>query len=109
MQLGPISKISPNFNIDSPMSTSLQSQLSFDQISGAEKPSFMQVVGKVLNQANETLAVPDTLMHSAMVGDSVDVHDVMVANAQADVVLNITTQAATKVLQAYDRIMQIQI
>ena len=74
-----------------------------------EKVSFQDTVGKMLNQVNETAAAPDALMHDAMTTGTVDVHDVMVANAKAELLLSVTTQVATKVVQAYDKILQIQI
>jgi len=48
-------------------------------------------------------------MHEAMTTGSVDVHDVMIANAKSELVVNIAAQMTTKVIQAYDRILQIQI
>ncbi len=71
--------------------------------------SFKSVLGNVVHSVNETMGAPDALMHEAMTTGNVDVHDVMVANAKSEVLLNVTTQIATKVIQAYDRILQIQI
>jgi flagellar hook-basal body complex protein FliE len=76
---------------------------------GAEGVNFKSTLGNMLNGINETVTAPDALMHNAMTTGSVDVHDVMVANAKAELVVNITAQVATKVVQAYDRILQIQI
>jgi flagellar hook-basal body complex protein FliE len=76
---------------------------------GAEGVNFKSALGNMLHDINDTVTAPDALMHNAMTTGSVDVHDVMVANAKAELVVNVTAQVATKVVQAYDRILQIQI
>jgi flagellar hook-basal body complex protein FliE len=73
------------------------------------KSSFQNVLSNTISGINETLTAPDTLMQQAMTTGGVDVHDVMVAGAKADLAINVTTQIATKVLQAYDRLLQLQI
>ena len=40
---------------------------------------------------------------------NVDIHDVMTAMAKSEVSVNVATQMVGKVIQAYDRIMQIQV
>lgn len=80
-----------------------------DMPSDVPKTSFKAVMNQVVENVNETLGAPDKLMNEAMTTGSVDVHDVMVANAKSELAVNITTQVATKVVQAYDRILQIQI
>jgi flagellar hook-basal body complex protein FliE len=70
---------------------------------------FKNVLSNTLNSVNEVASKPDALMHDAMTTGSVDVHDVMIANAKAELTINMTAQVATKVIQAYDRILQIQI
>lgn len=72
-------------------------------------PTFKDVMGGVVSNVNETLGAPDALMRQSMTGGTVDVHDVMIANAKAELAINVTAQVATKVVQAYDRILQIQI
>jgi flagellar hook-basal body complex protein FliE len=42
------------------------------------------------------------------VGD-VDVHDLMIANTKSDITINIASQIATKIVQAYERVQQIQV
>jgi len=44
-----------------------------------------------------------------MGSENVDIHDVMTAMAKAELAVNIATTATGKVIQAYDKIMQIQI
>ena len=66
-------------------------------------------MSNALNTVNETVTAPDTMMHDAMATNSVDVHDLMIANAKSELLVSVTTQMATKVVQAYDKILQIQI
>ncbi|MCE3235269.1 MAG: flagellar hook-basal body complex protein FliE [Vampirovibrio sp.] len=73
------------------------------------KPSFQNVLSNSLENLNNAVIQPDAMMHDAMTTGSVDVHDLMIANAKAELLVSITTQVATKVVQAYDKILQIQI
>lgn len=75
----------------------------------ASAPSFKNVMVNLLNQASEVEGLPGQLMTRAMTTGDVDVHDIMIANAKADLFLNVAVQSTTKVLQAYDRILQIQV
>jgi len=81
-----------------------------EQTDPANQVSFKNVIMDTLQGVNETLSAPDDLMQQAMTGTSgVDIHDVMVANAKADLAINVATQVTTKIIQAYDRLLQIQI
>lgn len=105
-----ISKVSNPFRTE--MTQSMQRAVSTfgSETAGVDSAhSFKAVLGNVVHNVNETLAAPDALMHDAITTGNVDVHDVMVANAKSELLLNVTTQVATKVIQAYDRILQIQI
>lgn len=81
-------------------------QMGTDATQGA---AFKDAMSNVLSQVNGAAQAPDALMHNAMTVGNVDVHDVMIANAKAELAVNLTAQVATKVVQAYDRILQIQI
>lgn len=72
-------------------------------------PSFQNILSDGLSGVSQTLSAPDALMKDAMTTGNVDVHDVMIANAKAELAVNVTAQVVTKVVQAYDRILQIQI
>jgi len=53
---------------------------------------------------------PDVLLKDAMSGSqNVDIHDVMTAMSKAELSINVATQVTGKVIQAYDRIMQLQV
>lgn len=110
MNIGYIPKLSmikPIFPTQPTAPTAALSKLQME--ADVSKPNFQQVLGNTIQQVNEVTQAPDALMHQAMTTGGVDVHDVMVANAKAELLINVTTQTATKVVQAYDRILQIQI
>jgi flagellar hook-basal body complex protein FliE len=71
--------------------------------------SFLDTLRNTLQNANSTLQKPDQLLNDAVLGGKADVHDVMIANAQAELTVNIAAQGTTKLVQAYDKITQIQV
>jgi len=72
--------------------------------------SFKGVMSGLTNNLNKDLNAPDQLLKDAMTGaNGVDIHDVMTAMAKAEISVNIATQATTKVIQAYEKIMQISV
>ena len=72
--------------------------------------SFKDVVSGLASSLNNDLNAPDKLLKSAMTEDSdVDIHDVMTAMAKAEISVNVATQITSKVIQAYDKIMQISV
>ena len=67
-----------------------------------EEPStanFSSVMSGLVENLNTTMEAPD----------NVDVHDVMTAISKAELSISIATTVTGKVIQAYDKIMQIQI
>ena len=70
---------------------------------GVQKVNFKDTLAHTLQSVNETVSAPDAMMQKAMTTGEYDVHDVMIANAKAELAVNMTTQVA------YDRILQIQI
>lgn len=74
-----------------------------------EIPSFTDVMTGLVKQVDSTMKAPDAVMESAMLGNGADIHDVMIAMSKAEVGLNIATQMTTKVIQAYEKIMAIQV
>lgn len=78
-------------------------------VQDSSKPSFKNVLTDVVQQVNTIAVQPDQMMQETVTNGTYDIHDVMVANAKAEITVNIAAQFATKVVQAYDRILQIQI
>ncbi len=67
-------------------------------------------MGGMVNTLNDQVNAPDQMIKDVMMGSkNVDVHDVMTAMAKAELNINIATQVTGKVIQAYDKIMQIQL
>lgn len=81
-----------------------------DALDESQSASFKDVMGGLAKGISNDLAAPDKLLKSAMAGDSdVDIHDVMVAMSKAEITVNVATQITSKVIQAYDKIMQISV
>ena len=71
---------------------------------------FKSVMSGLVEGMNSSMNALDNLMKDVMMGsENVDVHDVMTAIAKAEISVNIATTVTGKVIQAYDKIMQIQI
>lgn len=97
-------------NIESPFKLpGMSSMPPMSTTSEVQGPTFKDALSGLVQNVNATMTEPDNLMQAAMTTGGADVHDVMIANAKAELTVNITAQVATKVVQAYDRILQIQI
>ena len=71
---------------------------------------FKTVFSGLVEDLNAQLSEPDNLLKDVMSGNkNVDIHDVMTAMAKSEISVNIATQLTGKVIQAYDKIMQIQV
>lgn len=83
------------------------------RMSRMEEPAttdFKSVMSGLVEGMNQSMNAPDNLLKDVMMGsENVDIHDVMVAMSKAEISVNIATTAVGKVVQAYDKIMQIQI
>ena len=59
---------------------------------------------------NQELNAPDNLLKDVMQGNqNVDIHDVMIAISKSEISVNLATQMVGKAINAYDRVMQINI
>ncbi len=73
-------------------------------------PDFKTVFSGLIENFNTELNAPDNLLKDVMSGSkNVDIHDVMTAMAKSEIAVNVATQITGKVIQAYDRITQIQV
>ena len=71
---------------------------------------FKGVLSGLIENFNNDLNAPDSLLKDVMSGsDDVDIHDVMTAMAKAEIDVNVATQITGKIIQTYDRIIQIQV
>jgi len=81
-----------------------------DRIEKPETQDFKTVMSGLVENLNEQVNAPDNLLKDVLSGNqNVDIHDVMTAMSKADISVNIATQVTGKVIQAYDRIMQLQV
>ncbi|MCA9788673.1 MAG: flagellar hook-basal body complex protein FliE [Cyanobacteria bacterium HKST-UBA06] len=71
--------------------------------------SFFNVMNDLAGTINKDLSAPNDLMQRAMTVGDVDVHDIAIANARADMTVSIASQALTKIVQAYEKVQQIQV
>ena len=79
-----------------------------DDIEKPETTDFNGVLTGLVEQLNQTVNAPEQLTQDAMLGKA-DVHDVMAAIAKSEINVNIATTVVGKVVQTYEKIMQIQI
>lgn len=82
----------------------------FDRVEKPETQDFKQVFSGLIENFNQELNAPDDLLKDVMQGNkNVDIHDVMVAMSKTEISVNVATQAVGKVINAYDRVMQINV
>ncbi len=104
-------QISFNSQFSSPIS---RTGMAYGRVSNVgetdNKISFKDTMCNMVSNINDTMNKPDDLLAKAASGTGeVDVHDVMIAMSQAEVTLTVATNAVSKVIQAYDKIVQIQV
>ena len=82
----------------------------FDRVEKPETQDFKQVFSGLIENFNQELNAPDDLLKDVMQGNqNVDIHDVMVAISKSEISVNLATQMVGKAINAYDRVMQINI
>jgi flagellar hook-basal body complex protein FliE len=87
-----------------------QTPMRLDAINSDDKTvSFADTVKGMANDLNNTVNEPDKLMEGMLAGDGTDIHDVINSINKAEISVTVATQVLTKIVQAYDKIMQIQI
>lgn len=81
-----------------------------EQVEKPETQDFKAVFSGLVENLNTEMNKPDVLMQDLAMGKSnVDIHDVTTAMAKAEIGVNVATTVTTKVLQTYEKIMQIQV
>ncbi len=81
-----------------------------DRIETPSTGDFKTVFSGLVENFNQELNAPDNMLKDVMSGSSnVDIHDVMIAMSKSEISVNVATQAVGKVIQAYDKVMQIQV
>lgn len=107
-------KMFPKINLISSINDSKlnvnQEPVRFDEINSDDKlVSFSDTMVNMTKSLNETANAPDTAMQDMLTGNGADIHDVMMAISKAEMSVTVATQITTKVVQAYEKIMAIQV
>lgn len=101
-------KINLNDRLEPSKITTSLTPMRFKSVEQPETADFKAVFSGLVENLNKDLNAPDELTKDAMLGKA-DIHDVMASIANSEIQLNIATTALTKVIQTYEKIMQIQI
>ena len=88
-----------------PDSTSLESNRSVS----VTKINFEQILADKLSQANQSLTNADKAMQSMALGETKNLHSVMMAAEEAKLQLQFIEQIRNKLLESYQQIMKEQI
>lgn len=109
-------RLVPNVNIFSGVSSSMpidefsQKGFGVSNINQTEGASFKNILSGLVSNLNTEIEKPDQLLQAQMMGNSdVDIHDVMTAVAKAELGLSMATQMTSKVVNAYNTVMNISI
>jgi len=78
------------------------------RIEAPEGGDFKSVFSGLLENLNTSVNAPEQLTKDFMM-DKADIHDVITAMSKSEMDINIATQMTGKIIQAYDKVMQIQI
>ena len=84
-------------------------QTEFAAAGGAVAPAFGAVLSQFLGQVDSAQHGADAMVESLALGEPVDVHQVMLALNQATDALQLTLQVRSKILDAYQAVMQTQV
>ena len=94
---------------DSKLNSNIPS-MRLDSVNSENKiASFSQTIIDMTKNLNEVANAPDVAMQDMLTGNGADIHDVITAINKAEMSVNIATQITTKVVQAYEKIMNIQV
>lgn len=72
-------------------------------------PEFSQVLGKELERVNDLLGDADVQAKRVATGDAENLHESMLAMAEADLALQVTMRVTQKAIAAYQEISRMQI
>ena len=109
-------RLVPNINIFSGVSSSMpidefsQKGFGMSNLKATEGASFKDVLSGLVSNLNAEVEKPDQLLREQMMGNSdVDIHDVTTAIAKAELGISLATQVTSKVVTAYNTVMNISI
>ena len=107
-------RIVPNINIFSYLFSSMPidefSQKGFGISNVSEGGDFKTILSGLVSNINNDMEKPDQLLSAQMSGNpNVDIHDVTTAMAKAEIGVTLATQMTSKVIAAYNAVMNISI
>ena len=109
-------RLVPNINIFSGVSSSMpidefsQKGFGVSNLKQSDGVSFKNVLSGLVSNLNSEIEKPDQLLREQMMGNSdIDIHDVTTAIAKAELGVTLATQVTSKVVTAYNTIMNISI
>ena len=79
------------------------------QAEGAATPDFSQVLEKALGRVNDLLGEADRQAELVATGQAENLHDALIAMAEADLALQVTMRVTQKAISAYQEISRMQI
>jgi flagellar hook-basal body complex protein FliE len=82
---------------------------SLAQVRPAEKTSFVDVVGKLLGEANAGQLEADQAIRELALGHADNLHDVMLAVAKADLTFRTVLEVRNRLTEAYQEVMRMQV
>lgn len=71
--------------------------------------NFSEVMTDMVKCLNDETKRPDKVMTEALINPNIDIHDVMLAINQSELTLTVATQATTKFIQGYEKIISMQV
>ncbi len=84
--------------------------LRFKSIEQPETTDFKSVFTGLVENLNQDISKPDELLKQQMMGnENVDIHDVIIAINKAQTEVQLATNVTTKIISAYEKVMQISI
>ena len=109
-------RIVPNINIFSNLTSAMpiddfsKKGFGISRLDEKGETSFKNVLTGLISNVNNEIQKPDQLLQAQMMGNSdVDIHDVVTAIAKADLGVTMAVQMTSKVVAAYNTIMNISI
>lgn len=108
-------KVTPNIDLFARIEPSKYTDMGthsfrFKSIEQPETPDFKTVFTGLVENLNQDIKKPDQLLQDYMTGvGNVDVHDIMIAVNKTEAAAQLATSVTTKIINVYDKIMQINI
>ncbi len=94
------------------MTNQIQSQQTIGKSTSVQNQNntgFAELFAQQIKQTNQLQHNADLELQSFMVGESENIHDVMIAMEEATIALELTTQVRNKLVDAYQEIKNMQI